>query len=324
MDEEAQPMSDAGKDADGASTVGIGKELQRVSNFSRRKFLTYGALSTATVAAAACSVGGTSSNSSGAGGLSIGALPSDSRLSSILSKKKLVVGIESGVVNQAIRDPSGKLVGYFVDVVQHMADGLGVALEVVDMPFSGIIPAIIAGKVDIGSSGITNTPKRALSIFFSNPYNPSLNVLMVLKNKKLASYDDYNKPTVTLCAKQGTTQAETLAFVFPKAKVNLFPDTNATGLEVASGRAAGSVEDASVVLDLIKGNPALDFYDVKNPLGFEYGAYGMQYGDFYFQSWINEWMRYWASRDWFNQSFKRWYKDTIPPELLAQFSIPRY
>ena len=205
-----------------------------------------------------------------------------------------------------------------------MADGLGVELQVVDMPFSGIIPAIIAGKVDIGSSGITNTPKRALSIFFSNPYNPSLNVLMVMKSKKLASYDAYNQSSVTLSAKQGTTQAETLAFRFPKAKADLLPDTNAVGLEVASGRAAGAVLDASEVLALAKGNSALDFYDLKNPLGFEFGAYGMQYGDFYWQSWIDEWMRYWSARDWFNQTFKKWYAPYFPADLLDQFSIPRY
>ena len=137
-------------------------EEQESGNFSRRKFLTIGALGTATVAAAACSIGG-SSSAANAASIGTGSRPADSRLSQILSRKKLIAAVELGVAPAAFRDPSGKFQGWFVDVVQHMADGLGVPLEITDMNFSGIIPAIIAGKVDVGSSGITNTPTRALS-----------------------------------------------------------------------------------------------------------------------------------------------------------------
>jgi polar amino acid transport system substrate-binding protein len=297
-------------------------EEQESSGSSRRKFLTLGAIGTAAVAAAACSIGGgTSTTAAGSG---IGARPSDSRLSQILSRKKLIAAVELGVQPAAFRDSSGKFQGWFVDVVQHMADGLGVPLEITDMNFSGIIPAIIAGKVDVGSSGITNTPTRALSITFSNPYNPSLNVLMTLKNKKKASYDDYNQPNVTISAKQGTTQAQTEALYFPKAKADLLPDTNAVGLEVASGRADAAVLDAGEVLALQKGNSNLDFYDIKNPLGFEYGAFGVQYGDWYWVNWIDEWMRYWAARSWFQQTFDKWYSSFYGPDLLGSFQIPRY
>ena len=46
-------------------------------------------------------------------------------------------------------------------LAQQIADSLGVELEVVDMAFDGIIPAVQSGQVDLGIAAFTNTPERA-------------------------------------------------------------------------------------------------------------------------------------------------------------------
>ena len=44
-------------------------------------------------------------------------------------------------------------------LAQQIADSLGVELEVVDMAFDGIIPAVQSGQVDLGIAAFTNTPR---------------------------------------------------------------------------------------------------------------------------------------------------------------------
>ncbi len=62
-------------------------------------------------------------------------------------------------------------------LAQQIADSaLGVELEVVDMSFDGIIPAVKSGQVDIGIAAFTKTPERA-ERDFSDLYETSAQLL---------------------------------------------------------------------------------------------------------------------------------------------------
>ncbi len=75
-----------------------------------------------------------------------------------------------------------KPVGVDVDIAQKIADELGVKLKVVDMDFDGIIPALVAGKGDIGVSGFTIKPDRLESVDFSTKYAKSSQYMVVQKD----------------------------------------------------------------------------------------------------------------------------------------------
>ena len=55
----------------------------------------------------------------------------------------------------------------------------GVELEVVDMAFDGIIPAVQSGQVDLGIAAFTKTPESAEEIDFSDLYENSAQLLIV-------------------------------------------------------------------------------------------------------------------------------------------------
>jgi len=57
-----------------------------------------------------------------------------------------------------------------VDIARTIAERLGVRLEIKDMAWTGLIPALAAGKIDCIISGITGTLERAKSITFTSPY----------------------------------------------------------------------------------------------------------------------------------------------------------
>ncbi len=79
------------------------------------------------------------------------------------------------------------IVGYDVDIAVRFCEANGYRLEVVPMEFAGILPAVLTGKCDFSSCGITVTTERAESVLFSNPNYHSGTVLCVLKTEQKGS-----------------------------------------------------------------------------------------------------------------------------------------
>jgi len=67
-------------------------------------------------------------------------------------------------------DGSQMVVGLDIEVAKRVALKLGRHLEVVNMDFGAMIPALIAGKVDMIGACITITKERAEKVLFSEPY----------------------------------------------------------------------------------------------------------------------------------------------------------
>ena len=67
-------------------------------------------------------------------------------------------------------DGSQAVVGMDVEFAARVAARLNRKLEVVDMDFGGMIPALISGKVDMIGACITITDERKKSVLFSEPY----------------------------------------------------------------------------------------------------------------------------------------------------------
>ena len=71
-------------------------------------------------------------------------------MTKIKASGKLVVGTEAQYAPYEFKDLNANFVGCDMFLAQKIADALGVELEIVDMSFDGIIPAVQAGQVDLG------------------------------------------------------------------------------------------------------------------------------------------------------------------------------
>ncbi len=67
-------------------------------------------------------------------------------------------------------DASQNIVGIDIEIASLVAQQIGARLEVVDMEFGAMIPALISGKVDMIGACITISEERAKSVLFSQPY----------------------------------------------------------------------------------------------------------------------------------------------------------
>ena len=67
-------------------------------------------------------------------------------------------------------DDSQQVVGFDIELASYVAQQSGLTLEVVNMEFGALIPALISGKVDMIAACITITDERAKKVLFSQPY----------------------------------------------------------------------------------------------------------------------------------------------------------
>jgi len=70
-------------------------------------------------------------------------------------------------------DANKKIVGFDIEFATYVARKLDKRLEIVDMEFGAMLPALSAGKVDMIGAGLSITEERAKSVLFSQSYYPS-------------------------------------------------------------------------------------------------------------------------------------------------------
>jgi polar amino acid transport system substrate-binding protein len=102
--------------------------------------------------------------------------------------------------------PSGYS-GFDIDLMQEIADRLGLTLEVVEVGFDGLQSGatLAAGQCDVGAAAMTITEDRAENLNFSDPYYDSLQSLIVLADSDISSLADVEGESIGV--QRGTTGA---------------------------------------------------------------------------------------------------------------------
>ena len=177
--------------------------------------------------------------------------PEQTLLEKIKSSGKLVVGTEAQYAPYEFKDLDANFAGCDMWLAQQIADSLGVELEVVDMAFDGIIPAVQSGQVDLGIAAFTKTPERAEEIDFSDLYETSAQLLIV----KTGNADTYStKESLAgqkVGAQKGTIQSQLIQSALPESELFELEKYPALALEVQNGNIAGLVVDQAVGESLV-------------------------------------------------------------------------
>lgn len=98
----------------------------------------------------------------------------------------------------------GEVVGIDAEIAGAIAEDLGMTLEIDDMEFDSIVPAVTTGKADIGVAGMTVTEDRLKNVNFSDSYATGVQVIIVPEDSDIASPDDLANDKM-IGTQQGTT-----------------------------------------------------------------------------------------------------------------------
>lgn len=199
----------------------------------------------------------------------------------LITPGTLVVGMNLQFKPEMYLDDNGKPAGYDVDLLNDLADALGLKLDIQNLDFNGLIPGLQSKKFDMVSVGLNATPERQKVVDFSNPYVPYVQVLAVRADDTTdPMIGSWNKAGVTITALQGSSAESLVKSTFPNATLSSFPDQNAALLEVASGRANASIVEDYILAQFNAANKnALKAAALDKPLDLNYGSWAVQKGN---------------------------------------------
>lgn len=174
--------------------------------------------------------------------------------------------------------PDGQPEGVSVEIAKALAENLGRPLKIENMPFTGLIPALKTGKIDLIISSMTATPERAKAVAFSDPYLTTGLGALVPMNSDVRNPADIDKPGNTVVVRQGTTGEVFARKNLKDARLLTLDKESACVVEVTQGKATAFIYDQMSVFQNNKRNPATT-RALLAPLQTESWAVALRQGD---------------------------------------------
>ena len=192
-------------------------------------------------------------------------------LDRISQRGVLVVGTAGSMPPFNMTTKEGAVIGVEPDIAKLMAQEMGVKLRFEVMPFSELLPALEAGKVDLILSQMTITGKRNMKVAFVGPYFIS-GKSFVTKIKWIASVKDpgqVNSPKTSMVALRGSTSQTFVERDVPKAKLLLAKDYDEAVDMVLKGKVDAMIADYPICVLTVLRNPGQGLISVISPLNYE-------------------------------------------------------
>lgn len=83
-----------------------------------------------------------------------------------------------------------EIVGIDADIARAIADKLGMELDIQDMAFDSLIPAVQSGKADFTAAGMTVNEDRKKNVDFTDTYAEAAQVIIVKEGSEIKTPDD--------------------------------------------------------------------------------------------------------------------------------------
>jgi polar amino acid transport system substrate-binding protein len=245
-------------------------------------------------------------------------LTAESAIAEILKRGTLQVGM-STFKPWAMKDKTGSLIGFEIDVATRLAQDMGVKVNFVPTKWDGIISALLTGKFDVIIGSMSVTPKRNQQVNFSIPYDYS--GVGIVADKKLAGgfsrLEDFNRPEVTIAARLGSTPVIAAKKFFPKATLRLFDDESKVFQELLTGRVHAVVTSAPAPAQLAIKNPDKLFLPIEGTFTKEPIGFAIRKGDIDTLNYFNNWIRFVEAEGWLKDRKHYWF-ETMDWEVLLK------
>jgi polar amino acid transport system substrate-binding protein len=166
-----------------------------------------------------------------------------------INEGSLFIGIDTPYPPFASGQPPNQT-GYDVDVLDAIAEEIGLTTEYQDTGFATIFRDVAAGQFDTAAAASTIKPGREKQVDFTDPYYASATALVVAEGSDIASVDDLGGTIVGV--QDGTIQEDYANEETDAAEVRGFPEgTNAIS-QLLTGAVDAALIDEAVAVDLLE------------------------------------------------------------------------
>jgi len=160
---------------------------------------------------------------------------------------QLVVGMELAYPPFEMTNEKDIPDGFSVKLAEAIGEQLKRPVRIESMAWSGLIPALTTGKIDMVLSSMTITKERAKTVNFSNPYAKSQLSLLINKDSKVMTFNDLKKDGAKLAVKKGTTGHIYATEHLDESHIVVFEKAETAVLEVSQGKADAFIYDALTI-----------------------------------------------------------------------------
>lgn len=223
--------------------------------------------------------------------------------------------LKVGVVNNepyVMRDASGELAGFSIDLGRELAKDLGVEVEFVPTSWTQVIPDLIGRHFDVAATGLWITPARALVVNFSSA--TSLGAMYLVANKAVVAAakarQDFDKADVRLVVYKGSSQEGIAAKLFPKATlVKIEGDADPVAAMV-DGKAHAMLVTTPTPKLVVAQAPDKLFQPFEEPLQITSAAMAVRKGDADFLNFLDSWIAFQREGGWLSSRQDYWFRST--------------
>ena len=229
-------------------------------------------------------------------------------------KKTYIVGIDGDYPPYSYVNESGDFVGFDVESIQWIAEQEGFNVEVQAIAWDGIIPALLAGKIDMVYSGMTITPIRAAQVTFSNPYW-SVDQGVAVKNGSAFTLDQFKAGNLTIGVQRSCSADQYLESddffgevkytqMVKNGQIKLYDTFPQSMVALENGLVDTVIFDDVNIEDYIKGGNELVMLGTI-PTGEEYGV-AMRNGDTALHALVNDGLAKLMASDKWNELLNKY------------------
>jgi cyclohexadienyl dehydratase len=226
------------------------------------------------------------------------------------------VDMEKGRLAVAAREDSSLdtkkedevLIGYDIDAAKRLAEDLGVKVEFIPFEWRNLVAGLVADKYDIAMSGITIRLERAKAVAFSDPYILIGSSPLIRKEdeKKFRSWQDIDRPGVTVVVTLGTSNDQIVTKRFKKATIKRITAPATETAELLAKRADASITDNIGAVFAAMDNPELFAVDPRHPFEKDYFGYPVPHEDPTWLHYVNTWIKLNAQDGFFEELEQKW------------------
>jgi polar amino acid transport system substrate-binding protein len=167
----------------------------------------------------------------------------------LITEGTLLVGTDTPFPPFEIGQPPD-ITGYDIEVMNAIAENLGVEPEYQDTSFDTIFRDTAQGQFDIAAAASTITPERQQQVNFSDPYYEAQQALLVPEGSDIASVADLGGATVG--AQDATTGEAYANDETDAAEVRGFPEGPDAVAAVTTGQVDAAIIDQPVAVDAVE------------------------------------------------------------------------
>ncbi len=187
----------------------------------------------------------------------------------LLTPGTLLVGTDAPYPPFEIGTPEGgDFTGFDPDLMDAIAEKLGVTPEYQNSAFDTIFRDVASGQFDIVAAAATITPGREKTVDFSDPYYDAQQALVVATDSDIASTDDLSGEIVG--AQQGTTGQTYAEDETDASEVRGFGKGADALAAVTTGQVAAAIVDQPFAADAVSKQEGIQIVE-EIPTGEVYG-----------------------------------------------------